>query len=198
MNIEKSLRSSLNKASETNKYVIIRNLIDITKDVNESEHADELVIKFIGQIFDKCICERNFIPLYVDILYELFLSIKPLYPDLASKLYRSLITRSQTEFEEDITFDNRTGKISCILFIAALTEKGFINKKLANQLIEKLLKSDNEFKYEIACVFMSHIPINILDPTHKNQLVSLSTKEGISQRIRFMIQDMVEKISKIN
>jgi hypothetical protein len=146
MNTEKLLRQSLNKASESNKDIIVRNLIDIIKDINDIPESDGIITKFIEQLFTKCIDEPNYIKLYVDIIYELFIYIKPIYPELATKLYRILINHTQQEYSVDITIENRADKVTCTLFVSELINKSFINIRITNLLIQSLLATDNQYK----------------------------------------------------
>jgi hypothetical protein len=192
MNTDKLLRQSLNKASESNKDIIVRNLIDIIKDINDTPESDSIISKFIEQIFAKCIKEPNFIKLYVDIIYELFIYIKPIYPELSLKLYRLLINHTQEQYSAEISMDNRADKVNCTLFVSELINKGFINIKITNLLINSLLVTDNQYKYELACIIME----KILDKTkiskdHLERLKVLSIRDDISRRILFKISDII-------
>ena len=92
MNISKSIKQILNRASDGNKDIIVKNLFDTIKDIND---LDGTFDDFINQIFIKCINEPNFINLYVDILYDLFINIRSSYPDVATGLYRALLNKTQ-------------------------------------------------------------------------------------------------------
>ena len=198
MNTEKLLRQSLNKASIGNKDIIVRNITDIIKDINELSDNENVIKKFINQVFDKCITEPNFIFLYVDIIYELFITIKPLYPDIATKLYRSLINLTQFHFEEEININNRKDKINCTHFISELINKKFINIKISNILIQSLLNSSNQYKIELACILIHKIKNrSLLSKEHYDKLKILSNDKSITQRILFKIADTME-IIKIN
>jgi hypothetical protein len=192
MNTEKLLRQSLNKATESNRDIIVRNLIDIIKDINDSSESDTIITKFIEQLFSKCINEPNFIKLYVDIIYELFIYIKPLYPTLATKLYRLLINHTQQEYSMDITMENRADKVTCTLFVSELINKGFINIRITNLLIQSLLATDNQYKYELACIIIDKVTQkDKISGDHLERLRILAGRVDISKRILFKITDTV-------
>tara|TARA_B110000908_G_C10266101_1_gene464109 strand:+ start:5351 stop:5944 length:594 start_codon:yes stop_codon:yes gene_type:complete len=195
MNTEKLLRQSLNKASESNKDIIVRNLIDIIKDINDIPESDAIISKFIEQLFAKCINEPNFIKLYVDIIYDLFMYIKPIYPNLATKLYKLLINHTQTEYSADITIENRPDKVTCTLFVSELINKGFINIKIANMIIKSLLNTDNQYKHELGCIIVNKVSIkNKISKDHLERLKVLYEIPGTSQRILFKITDTIDII----
>ena len=194
--IETSLRGLLNRVSESNKCIIVRNLTDLLKDINEDNAQSEAIVKFIEKLFQKCVSERNFTELYVDILYETLVSIRPTHPDLASKIYRSLVIHSQKEFEEDITPNNRMDKINCTRFIAQLTNKKFINSKILHDILMSLLESGNQYKYELACVLINQVDKAVIAAANVKGDIDFLVAEkhshaddSMSKRIAFMLED---------
>ena len=193
MNTEKLLRQSLNKASESNKDIIVRNLIDIIKDINNSPGSNVIIDKFMGQIFAKCIAEPNFIKLYVDIVYDLFIYINPIDKGLATNLYRALINHTQRQYDVDITMENRPDKVNCTLFVSELINKGFINTVMTNTIITTLLSTNNQYKHELSCIIIDKITQkNKISTEHLERLVALTGTDGISQRILFKVLDTID------
>jgi hypothetical protein len=187
MNISKSIKHILNRASDGNKDIIVKNLFDTIKDIKDLDCTFD---DFINQIFTKCINEPNFISLYVDILYDLFINIRSSYPDIATGLYRALLNKTQKTFEEDITIENRTSKINCTKFVSALISKRFINKCITNKLLISLVQTRNQYKIEIACIIINNLDDkNIVD----KDVISLlkDIPDGTSQRIRFKVMDTI-------
>jgi len=182
--IEKSIFSLLNKVSHQNKNQIVVNLTDLLKDI----HA---IDTFIDKLFDKCITESNFTELYVEIIYETLVSIRPQHPELAKDIYRSLIIRSQKEFEGNVNVDNRIDKVSCTRFIAQLTNRKFINPKLLHDIIIGLLSSNNQYKYELACILILEVDNDIIRSANRGDDFGapLTQTEGVCKRIQFMMED---------
>lgn len=202
--IEIAIRRLLNRVSDSNKCIIVRNLTDLLKDIGDDDSQSDAITKFIEHLFHKCMNERNFIELYVDIIYETLVSIRPNHPELASKIYRSLVLRSQREFEEDISLDNRIDKLSCTRFVAQLTNKKFVNTKLLHGILKNLLESDNQFKYELACVLITDVDAPIIKAANKDNIIDFLVVKGqrkeegkVCKRILFMLEDVLLKLHRI-
>jgi len=187
MNISKSIKQILNRASDGNKDIIVKNLFDTIKDIND---LDGTFDDFINQIFIKCINEPNFINLYVDILYELFINIRSSYPNIATGLYRALLNKTQKTFEEDISIENRQSKINCTKFVSALISKRFINNKITNKLLTSLITTRNQYKIEVACIIINNLENKDIV---EEDVISLlkDIPSGMSQRIRFKVMDTI-------
>ena len=70
--VEISIRRLLNRLSESNITINVRNVIDIIKD-----NTDNNVPIFINSLFEKCMTEPNFIHIYVIMIYEVLVRMKP-------------------------------------------------------------------------------------------------------------------------
>ena len=176
--IKMKVTSNLNK-------LINSNIDEIKKYFLDNISNDELLIYFINEIYNKTICEKSFIDLYISIIID-FIKINNFYIDNNVNFYILIINQCQKKFEEildknyynqikinlkeniNLYYKDKNKLIGNIKLIGSLYINDLLDFKIINDIIQHLMKED-EIKLELLYNLIKIIR-NKLDVNYHNNL----------------------------
>ena len=227
MNVKNSIAirvftTNLNKISESNKTIILRELTRTLSDINDEYEI--FYQNLVDLLFSKSMNDHNFIHLYADVCFQITIHLFKTNKSQFNFFYCTLINRYQAFFEDtdishspvlprNISFSSMTElsanssipstadtdkKVRCTIFIALLICKKFIDEKTVKLLITELYEKK---KYEPICILVKHTHHSEnCKSIYKDENISTiittmyENRHAVSARIRFLIEDVYERL----